>query len=262
MVKPSRPPSTRRLVPQGLTDMWTSPPSRSPYRTVALPMAAEHLSGRRIQLGPTFNWRKFESYVQDMQWYVDNLGRFPKSFRRWLTSAESFTEPEDISLISPVLAEAPGLRVGLPDIAAILGEGPAPIVPRYLFRQRSHLYWYLCGVPLDVLANLGKTTREDAGLQVVEALRELFSRIGFMIYAYEVDVACIIGGDMDIPYLKRLLLAKGSIEKPLLKSNRTWEKYVQSMYHEDPSLLRQLAGTGPRRQTTSLFLVKPRRSLE
>ena len=245
-----------------LLNLWTKPPWHSTSRAVAFPMLAEHLSGKRILLGPAFNWRRSHRYLRDMHWYREKVERFPVSVRRWLRSGAAFTEPRDISLISSTLGKAPGLKVGLPDIVAVLSENPAPTIPRVLHRQRSYLYWYLCGMPIEVLAELSQANSEYVQSGIVGALEELLSRIGFMIYAYQVDVACIIGGDMDIPYLKRLLLAKGSMEKPLLKSNRAWKKYVQSMYHRDPSLLRQMAGTSPPRQTTSLFLVKSRRSLE
>lgn len=226
---------------------------------IALPMLAEHLSGRRLLLPPGFKWRKSYQYLRDLDWYLDRLDRFSRPFVKWLESGEAFVELPDEEVIPEIWAACAGFKVDIRDIADVLGEKPYPMLTSEEYRDRSRLYWHLCGMSLKRLSNCTRMSEEDLQVSIITAFRKLLGQIGFQVFAHQVDVSCIIGGDLDIPYLKRLLLAKGYSRSPLSATNHKWKKCVRNVYDTDPSLLRQLAGTGTPHRTTTLIRVSPRR---
>ena len=234
-------------------------PSRHHSHLIALPMLAEHLSGRRLLLPPGFKWRKSHQYLRDLDWYLDRLDRFSNSFVEWLGSGQAFVELPNEEVVPEIWAACAGFKVDIRDIADVLGEKPYPMLTPEEYRERSYLYWHLCGMSLPMLGKYARLSEEDLRAHVVTAFRKLLGQIGFQVFAHQVDVSCIIGGDLDIPYLKRLLLAKGYSRSPLSATNHKWKKCVRDVYDKDPNLLRQLAGTGTPHQTTTLIRVSPRR---
>ncbi len=222
-------------------------------------MLAEHLSGRRHPLPPGFKWRKLRQYLRDLDWYLDRQERLGRTFYHWLRSGDAFVQLSDEDLIPEIREQCFDFKVDVCDIANVLGESPVPTLTPREYHDRARLYWHLCGMPLNVLERHSNLSEESVRISILAAFRKLLGQVGFQVFAHQVDVSCIIGGDLDMPYLKRLLLANGYSRRPMSATNQKWGKCTRDIYIQDPSLLRQVAGTGVPHRTTTLIRVSPRR---
>ena len=223
-----------------------------------LPMLAERLSDRRIQVNPAFNWRKFPRSLQSMEWYDQMKGKFPDSFVDWLSSGDAFAEIPISDLEPSLIPHLLGLRARRGGIVDLLGEYPHCGLRPATYRTRSLLWWHLGGMTIEMLAELAEETPEDVSSGVEEALAGLVERIGFQVFANQVDTTCIIGGDVSIPYLKRILLADKYARRPLKTANLIWKKCILPMYYRDPTLLRHVGGTGAPYQSRSFHRTRLR----
>ena len=240
---------------QGLPNIPTS----SRTRLQALPMLAEHLSERRIPSPPGFHWRKLRGYLRDLDWFLEHQDKLGKSFRHWLRSDQAFTVLPYEDLMPEIRVRCARFQVGIHDIATVLGEYPTSTLTSAQYVNRSRLYWHLCGMPLDLLRRHARLSAEDLRQSILMGFEEVAGRIGFQVFAHQVDVSCIIGGDEGTPYLKRLLLANGYARRPMAVGNQVWGKCVTNLYIRYPSNLVAYAGTGTPHHSTSPIQVSPQR---
>ena len=224
---------------------------------IGLAMLSEKLSGRRIHLHPEVRWHRVTAHLPIVGWLEDNIEKFPNSFRAWLESGDAFEEISPERCSPTIRALLPRLRVEPREIVDLLNESPRKALQPDEYRQRSYVWWHLSGMPTDLLAELVNKTQVEVECDLIEGFQVLLNQIGFCLFAYRVDIACVLGGDLDIPYLKRLLVAKGYAQRPLYMDNVSWRKYLPSGYYNDPSLLRQVGGTSPPRESTALIRTRP-----
>ena len=224
-------------------------------------MLSERLSGRRIQVHPNIPWNRVSHNFKSLDWCENQLHKYPEVFRAWLKSGDAFEEIRPTYMAPQIVSRLESLEVAPREVGNVLFETPCPNIPKEDHYLRSLLWWHLAGMTVELLSELTKIPIHTLELDLSRSLDVLLGMIGCNLFAWRVDVACILGGDSKIPYLKRLLLAGSYGRHPMLRFNPSWKKCILPLYYRDPSLLRRLKGSGNPHIPSTLFWIRPRRDL-
>ncbi len=242
-----------------LVDNWVSLDTGCPSPHIAIPMLAERLSNVRTLVHPDISWHRVSIRMDSLDLYQAQLDKFPEVFRLWLASGNAFEELDPRHMAPSIRQRLDPILAHPWEVANLLTEGPPPALLRDVYNPRALLWWHLTGMPVELLQELTSFSTIKVESTMNEGLDTLFQTVGFNLFAWRVDVASIIGGDMDIPYVRRLLLANSYAIRPLRRANSSWKKCILSLYYNDPGLLRQLKGTSPPHVPATVFWTRPRR---
>ena len=230
---------------------------------VSLAMLNERLSGVRIPNHPRVRYRDLSRNIPLMDMLEEALPKLPQVFQSWIASPNAYTE------IAPEL-RIPQVTAGLSVLEVTLGE----IVDMMNGEQRSTrnigdsqpqalFWWHAIGMPVEMLSELLDLSEEEVEDDIAKAMMSMLNLIGFRIFAHRAEVACIIGGDTSVSYLKRLLSANKFLQSPIMRANSEWRRCIMPLYSQEPALLRKVAGTGTPYESPSLIRVRPwRESIE
>ena len=210
---------------------------------VALAMLNERLCGVQVPLKPEVKYNYFTKYFPMVDDLEEMLPEMPESFQSWIKSPQAFTEISPHLIIPEVASKLSGLEVSIGEIADMFSSSSEVTALFGPLDVRALLWWHLIGMPTELLAEMVGISEEEAVSRVIATAEVLSSLIGFHIFAQRVEVACILGGNRRVSYLKRLILASEYVRSPINRRNSLWRRCIMPIYFENFDLLRRVAGT-------------------